>query len=112
MHQNTQFRNAEGVSDPSERESPVSVLGTLADSESRAILEATATEPKSIAELVDECRLSTATAYRKVDALVDIGLLDERVRIRSDGRNAAEYAMKPGEITITLDDSEGLRIEY
>ena len=82
---------------------PRTVLTALADTDTRAILAATGAEPRSVAELVDHCEIPTATAYRKVDDLVEAGLLEERVRIRPQGRNVSEYVLGVNAITVTLD---------
>lgn len=78
------------------------VLSLLADPEARAILELTATTARSVGELVEECGLPTSTAYRKVEALVEAGLLEERVRIQPERRNPREYLLRKGEITLKL----------
>lgn len=82
---------------------PRTVLTALADTDARAILAATEAEPRSVAELVDHCEIPTATAYRKIDDLVETGLLEERVRIRPQGRNVSEYVLGVKAITVTLD---------
>lgn len=86
------------------------VILALADADCRRILDAIATadEPKTVSELVEQCSLSTATAYRKVDLLVDAGLLDESIRVNHDGRNATEYTLGMTSITITF--TSGLEV--
>lgn len=79
------------------------VLSLVADPECRAILEATATAAKSVGELGTACDLPRSTAYRKVKALVEAGLLDERVRIQPERRNPNEYLLRAGKIALTLD---------
>lgn len=100
------------ATDSSARDLQPSILGTLADDDMQAILSATATEPKSVPEIVAECDIPTPTAYRKVDVLEELGLLDEQVRTRPGGRNSAEYCLNSGEISITFDGADGRSIEY
>ncbi|MEF8813275.1 MAG: helix-turn-helix domain-containing protein [Halovenus sp.] len=88
------------------------VLSLLADSESRAILEATAATPMSVPELVDQCEIPTSTAYRKVETLVEAGLLDERTRIEPERRNPSEYLLQGGTVTVTADGAGQLRINH
>ncbi|MFP4626291.1 MAG: helix-turn-helix domain-containing protein [Natronomonas sp.] len=88
--------------------SPTGVLSALSDPDSRAILEATALRSRSVPEIVDACGIPTATAYRKVDALTEVGLLDEHIRIRSSGKNISKYALRAEEIIVTIDGRDGL----
>ena len=74
--------------------SPNDVLAALADSDSREILAASAEKQQTVAELVEQCDIPTATAYRKVNALVDAGLLGEHVCIRPYGRNVCKYSLR------------------
>lgn len=85
-------------------ESPHAVFASLADADSRAILQATATGFRSVPELVEECDIPTATAYRKVDRLVDAGLLEERIEIRATGKNIGKYGLRVREVTVTIAD--------
>lgn len=87
-------------------------MSLLADSESRAILEATAATPMSVPELVDQCEIPTSTAYRKVETLVEAGLLDERTRIEPERRNPSEYLLQGGTVTVTADGAGQLRINH
>lgn len=74
-------------------ESPEEVMSAIADSDCREILVATAEEPQTVSELVEECEIPTATAYRKVERLVGANLLDERIRVKPRGRNSCEYLL-------------------
>ncbi|MEF8937207.1 MAG: helix-turn-helix domain-containing protein, partial [Halovenus sp.] len=58
------------------------LLGALEDDDCRAILEATSEQALSTSELCEQCDLSTSSAYRKVDELTEVGLLEESVRLR------------------------------
>lgn len=92
------------------------VLAAIADPDCRTILAASAQEPLSVADVVEQCDIPTATAYRKVNMLVDAGLLHERIQIRPYGRNEHEYSLRietvhvrltpsgPPEATVTVAD--------
>lgn len=90
----------------------IDMLSLLADSESRDILEAAAAEPASVSELAERCGMPTSTAYRKVRALFEAGLLEERVRIRPGGRNPSEYLLREGEVTLTIGASGESSLDY
>lgn len=78
------------------------VVSALADPDSRAILGATAAVPRSAPELIKRCDIPTATAYRKINSLSDIGLLDDRIRINPDGRNVTEYKLRAETIVVEI----------
>lgn len=83
-------------------DSPHAVVSALADSVSRTIIATTASDAKIVPELVEEHAISTATAYRKVETLTEVGLLGTRIRIRSGERNATEYVLRANSIDITI----------
>ncbi len=78
------------------------ILTALSDAQSRAILGATATEPLSVGELIELYDIPTATAYRKVNRLSELGLLAERVRINPNGPNTTAYELRVKAISVTL----------
>lgn len=87
-------------------------LSLLADPECRDILEATAAESMSVPELVDRIDIPASTAYRKVETLVEAGLLDERARIQPERRNPSEYRLRGGTVTVTMDGADQLVTDY
>ncbi len=83
-------------------DSPDELLEMLADADVRSILATTAEAPRSVSEIVDRCEIPTATAYRKVRRLCELGLVDEDVRIREQGRNVNEYCLRVGAVHISI----------
>lgn len=83
------------------------ILSALADEDCWEILTATADEPRTVSELCTECDIPMATAYRKVNQLVDLSLLDERIRVKPRGRNSREYRLwaETVHITVPIDSS-------
>lgn len=83
------------------------VLSALADEDCWEILTATADEPRTVSELCAECDIPMATAYRKVNQLVEMSLLDERIRVKPRGRNSREYRLwaETVHITVPIDSS-------
>lgn len=80
------------------------MLGLLADDDVRAMLRTLALGPATVPELVDRCDIPTTTSYRKIDALVDLGVVSERVRIQSNGRHASEYRLSVDTVEIVLEE--------
>lgn len=99
------------IQNPISNESPKAVLASLADADSRAILENTVTTARSVPELVDRCHIPTATAYRKVRRLTDIGLLEEQIHIRGSGKNVSKYRLRVPAFSITISGTNGVEFE-
>lgn len=87
-----------------------SLLGVLDDEDCRAILEATSAQALSAGELSEICDLPQSTAYRKVDDLTAVGLLEEQIRISSSGQHKSEYILRVDRISLAV-DSEGLSLD-
>lgn len=85
--------------------SPEEVLAAFSDAQSREILATTSRRPWTVPELVEMYDLSSSTAYRKVNRLVEMGLLEERLRVRSDGSDICEYASAVGSVHVRLPGS-------
>jgi predicted transcriptional regulator len=79
------------------------VVGLLDDDYARAILEAASEEPRSAKELAEAIDASLPTVYRRVDDLVDAGLLVEETELRSDGNHHSVYeaALERVELELT-----------
>jgi DNA-binding transcriptional ArsR family regulator len=80
------------------------VLALLDDDYARAILLETSRTPMSARELTDAIDASPPTVYRRIDALTDCGLLDERTAFVDDGPNYGVYAARVEEVTVRFDD--------
>ncbi|AGB36837.1 winged helix-turn-helix domain-containing protein [Natronococcus occultus] len=87
------------------------VLAALEDGDCRAILEATADEALTAAELASRCEIPSSTVYRKLELLTDAGLLEERIRIQMGGKHASEYCQCFDEISISVSDIDGVSID-
>lgn len=61
------------ASPPDAVESPERILELLADDGVRRILEATASDSLTVADIATQCAIPSATAYRKVNALNEQG---------------------------------------
>jgi DNA-binding transcriptional ArsR family regulator len=66
------------------------VVGVLNDPDCRRLL-AHLGEPRTAGEVGRQCNLPRSTTYRKLGQLSDVGLLEERHRIRSDGNRVTRY---------------------
>ncbi|MEF8801981.1 MAG: helix-turn-helix domain-containing protein [Halolamina sp.] len=81
------------------------LLAVMDDEDCRAVLEATGSEPLSAKEIAQRCDLASSTAYRKIDRLVDAGLLTEGIRISGTGKHASEYRRSVDRIELSIGDA-------
>lgn len=86
------------------------ILGAFDDADCRRILEATSDEAMSAKELAETCDLAMSTAYRKLDRLVEAGLLEEGLRLRRSGNHTAEYAARLDEFVLSVSPGDGLEL--
>jgi predicted transcriptional regulator len=81
-----------------------SLLDALNDSDARTILEATVERPQSARKISETCDLSLSTAYRKVDALTEAGLLEEHTEVKTTGNNVSRYSLRLDSVRISIRD--------
>jgi DNA-binding transcriptional ArsR family regulator len=86
------------------------VLAALEDPDCRALLEAAAEEPLTAGELTDRCEIPRSTTYRKLERLTEAGLLEERVRLSTDGKHASEYRLTFDDVTVSLSEADGITV--
>ncbi len=70
---------------------PSILLAVLVDEHAQEILSATSRSSLSADELESTCGLSQSTIYRKIDRLVELGLLNEQFRVSTEGRHRREF---------------------
>lgn len=87
------------------------VLDALDDPSCRAILESTGCEPMSASEIATACEIPQSTTYRKLKLLTDAGLLEERVRVRPNGKHISEYVHGFEDIVVSVSAEGGLTME-
>ncbi|MFC6964489.1 winged helix-turn-helix domain-containing protein [Halocatena marina] len=81
------------------------VLDALDDPECRALLQSLTETPKqSVAALADSCALPRTSTYRKVNRLVDAGLIRSTTKVREDGHHTTVYVVSFEGMFIGLDD--------
>ncbi|USZ78231.1 helix-turn-helix domain-containing protein (plasmid) [Halorussus vallis] len=78
------------------------ILALLDDSYSKEILRRTRNTAMSAKELSEDCDVSISTVYRRVERLVDCGLLAERRIPQPDGNYYSMYEARLDELTVKL----------
>lgn len=87
------------------------ILLALADEDCQAILDATADTALSVPELADRCDLSLSTAYRKMDTLTRIGLVEEGTRIHHEGGDVSEYTRVAGNVMVQIAQTGDIKLQ-
>jgi len=82
------------------------VLDTIGDEIARRLLIAVRKEPQSAKGLAESCELSLPTVYRRIDALMDHGLVTERTVVADDGNHYKEYRCNFDSTVISLGDQQ------
>lgn len=90
---------------------PDRLLTILQDNDCRQLLAATATESLTATELANCCDIPSSTVYRKIEQLLNQDLLEESVRIVTEGYHTKEYGLAIKEIEISIVDREGLEFD-
>jgi hypothetical protein len=69
-----------------------SILNALGDTQKLGILKTILEKPMIISEILNECRISNTSGYRKVNSLIQCGLLVKNDFITTrDGRKVVRY---------------------
>lgn len=94
--------------------SPEDLLELLADSKSRAIIAALAQERRSVSEISDYCDLPLSTSYRRVDTLVENGIIEDTLRINGAGRHEQEYTLRNESVSAVfrIDNTVDIRVSF
>lgn len=87
------------------------VLDALGDADCRAILRAVGSVALTANECSEACDLPLSTVYRKLDLLTEAGLVDERLRIRRDGKHANQYRRCVESVAVDVPAEGGLDFE-
>lgn len=86
-------------------------LSLLSDEYSREILDVLTDGPATANELVEHCRASRVTVYRRLNSLEDAGFVQSRTKLRCDGNHCAVYRRTVETVRISLTD-DGLEVEF
>lgn len=84
--------------------SPAEVFALLDDQYARSLLAATSHEPMTAHELSDQCEMSLATVYRRLNDLEACGLVRAEVVPDPDGDHRKRYEAALDELRVGLDD--------
>lgn len=80
------------------------VVNVLNDEDSRKILQEAGEVPRATRELSERCDLPLSTTYRKIEALVEAGLLEEEIDLESEYANVNAYSRRFESLQISFRD--------
>lgn len=80
------------------------LLNLFGDQYTRRVFEAVADEPLSGREAAEAADVSRATAYRRLNALQDAGLVTTEMVLCEDGNHWERYEATVTELSVTVDD--------
>ncbi|WP_436927429.1 hypothetical protein [Halosimplex amylolyticum] len=80
------------------------IIDMLSDDIGKHILMATDQQAMSAQRLEGHCDASLATIYRRIEDLLDVGLLRERVEIQADGNHYRRFESNLDRLAVTLED--------
>jgi DNA-binding transcriptional ArsR family regulator len=89
---------------------PPEIFATLDDEYARDILVATRRDRLSASELSTECDMSRPTVSRRVNRLVEQGLLEEYTHVDPGGRHYSEYEARLEGVDVRL-RAEGFSVQ-
>lgn len=80
------------------------VFEALADRDCRRVLRAVADESLTANECARACDVPLSTTYRKLELLGEANLVEERLRLRRDGKHANEYRRRFEHVCVSVED--------
>ena len=95
----------------SEDEAVQSILGALEDPYCRRILEAMTGTFATAQQISQRCDMPISTTYRKLNTLVEVGLLDTSIQLRRSGHHTKEFALGFETVTVVMDEDESTRLD-
>lgn len=93
-------RTQTDIPDPSTDE----LLDLFGDQYTRRVFEAIADDPRSGRDVAEAVDMSRATAYRRLNALQDAGLVTTEMVLCENGSHWERYESTVTELSVTVDD--------
>ena len=82
------------------------ILQSFGDPEKKAILESATETPKIINEIIKDCNLSQTSGYRKINNLIDDGLLYKTGHILRDNKKINKYVCSFSNLRINIENKK------
>lgn len=82
------------------------ILQAFGDTEKKKILESVVEQPKIIADIIKECNLPQTSGYRKINALIDDGLLYVTDHVIKENKKINQYACVFSNLRINIEKNK------
>ena len=82
------------------------ILQAFGDPEKKKVLETVSDTPKIIAEIIEECNLPQTSGYRKINSLIDEGLLYKSGYITRENKKINQYVSAFSNFRINLENKK------
>ncbi|QUC64094.1 hypothetical protein NsoK4_06495 [Nitrosopumilus sp. K4] len=79
------------------------ILQNFGDPEKKKIIESVLDKPKIIADILDDCNLPQTSGYRKINSLIDDGLLVSVGQIIKDNKKINKYVSVINNVKINIE---------
>ena len=86
-----------------------SALDALGDECARIILVATSERPRTAKELTARTDSSSATVYRRINDLIESGLVEECIRFEEDGSHTTAYEATIDHLSVRI-NADGISV--
>lgn len=80
------------------------ILQSFGDPEKKAILESATETPKIITDIIKDCNLSQTSGYRKINSLIDDGLLYKTGHVLRDNKKINKYVCSFSNLRINIEN--------
>lgn len=68
-------------------------------------------EPKTVAEIADDCEIPLSTTYRKIERLDEASLVTQQTEIHREGHHRARYRVDFATIIVLLSQDQSIELE-
>lgn len=100
-------------STPDEEWEADDILHAITDENARQILALARLDPVSAEELADRCEASLPTIYRRIDELLEYGLLEEQVRLDPEGNHYRVFETDVERISLLIEPGRfGVEVQF
>lgn len=79
------------------------ILQAFGDPEKKKILESVSETPKIIADILSDCKLAQTSGYRKINQLIDEGLLVVADQVNKDNKKINKYVSVINNVKINIE---------
>ena len=67
------------------------ILKSVGDDNKKEVINTVINQPRTIAEIIEICKFPHTSGYRKINSLIDNGILIPHEYITNDGKRIAKY---------------------